>query len=460
MVYSRYRLKLTVMLGIFLTTVCSSLWAGSDINFKYVVIDENGPGDIHTKSVGDLNGDGLEDLLVAGTGGAIAWYENPSLVKHVITTKGGRWSTDAEIGDIDGDGDNDIVTSDWYQNNRIVWFENSGAGKSWTMHIIGQPKAHDIEIGDFDRDGDLDIVTRTQGGDGNKIQVWRQDSGVSWTRRASPISCPTGEGLTIADIDRDGDLDIVIEKRWYETPSNIIEGTFKRHIYSTSWTHGPVVAKTGDMNKDKKVDIVLTPSEGKGGSYRTSWFEAPADPTGNWTEHIIDNGIETVNHSLGVGDMDGDGDLDVVTAEMHQGANPDEVRVYINKGKGLSWKKQVVATTGSHNTRLVDLGGDGDLDIFGANWSGSKKVELWENLSGPYALSLDNWTYLGIESGQRKPTHTYVPAHTQTGAEQFILFDQMNGLSGDRRAYADLNFAAEQSHYPVQLKKTKGGQQR
>ena len=197
MVFTRQKVKLTVMSGIFLATVCSPLWAGGDINFKYVVIDENGPGDIHTKSVGDLNGDGLEDLLVAGTGGAIAWYENPSLVKHVITTKGGRWSTDAEIGDIDGDGDNDIVTSDWYQNNRIVWFENSGAGKSWTMHIIGQPKAHDIEIGDFDRDGDLDIVTRTQGGDGNKIQVWRQDSGVSWTRRASPISCPTGEGLTV-----------------------------------------------------------------------------------------------------------------------------------------------------------------------------------------------------------------------------------------------------------------------
>ena len=371
----------TLERGIFSLAMCSCLWAEGNINFKHIIIDQDGPaGGIHIKSVGDLNGDGLEELLVAGTAGTIVWYENPSLRKHIITTEGGKWSTDAEVGDIDGDGDNDIVTSDWYQNNRIVWFENSGTGKSWTMHIIGQPKAHDMEIGDLDRDGDLDIVTRTQGGDGNKIQIWCQSHPASWQQRV--ISCPAGEGLTCADIDGDGDPDIVIEKRWYETPSNIIKGTFKEHIYSASWTHKDVVAKTADMNKDKKIDIVLTPSESKGGSYRTSWFEAPADPTGNWTEHIIANEIETVTHSLGVGDMDNDGDIDVVTAEMHQGADPDEVRLYINKGKGLSWEKQVVATTGSHNMRLVDVDGDGDLDIFGANWSGTSKVELWKNLSG------------------------------------------------------------------------------
>jgi len=101
MVFTRQKVKLTVMSGIFLATVCSSLWAEGDINFKYVLIDKNGPGSMHTKSVGDLNADGLEDLLVAGTAGTIVWYENPGLTKHVVTTKGGRWSTDAEVGDID-----------------------------------------------------------------------------------------------------------------------------------------------------------------------------------------------------------------------------------------------------------------------------------------------------------------------------------------------------------------------
>lgn len=83
-----------------------------------------------------------------------------------------------------------------------------------------------------------------------------------------------------------------------------------------------------------------------------------------------------------VADFDGDGDFDVVTAEMHQGSDPDEVRVYINKdGMGLTWTKQVIATAGSHNARVVDIGNDGDFDIFGANWSATKKVDLWENMT-------------------------------------------------------------------------------
>jgi len=356
------------------------LQTGQSAEFRHVTVDKNGPADMHTKSVGDLNGDGLVDLVVAGTRGTIVWYENPSLAKHVVATEGGGWSTDAEVGDIDRDGDQDIVASDWYQRNRMVWFENKGSGQTWAMHVIGEPRAHDIELGDLDRDGDFDIVTRTQGSDGNKIQIWEQKGASSWERRT--IACPAGEGLTLADLDADGDPDVVIAARWYETPSKIAGGDFAEHVYSTSWNHTKVATTTGDINQDRRLDIVLTPAESRGGKYRCSWFEAPTDPErGRWKEHIIDRSIETVTHGVGVGDMDGDGDLDVVTAEMHQGADPDEVRMYVNQGKGTTWKKQVIAETGSHSLRLVDLGGDGDLDIFGANWSGTSTVDLWENLT-------------------------------------------------------------------------------
>jgi hypothetical protein len=101
---------------------------------------------------------------------------------------------------------------------------------------------------------------------------------------------------------------------------------------------------------------------------------------------VIDADIEAVTHSLGVADLDLDGDLDVITAEMHQSANPDEVRVYRNGGGGLSWEVQVIAETGSHNTLLTDIGLDGDFDIVGANWSGAyQPVELWENYTIPSA---------------------------------------------------------------------------
>ena len=115
-----------------------------------------------------------------------------------------------------------------------------------------------------------------------------------------------------------------------------------------------------------------------------SWFEAPSDPRKeNWSEHIIAEPVECVIHGLAAADINGDGAIDVVSAEMHQGADPDEVAVYINRANGSSWTKQTISSRGSHFIRAADIGNDGDMDIIGANWSGSyQPIEMWENKSG------------------------------------------------------------------------------
>lgn len=83
--------------------------------------------------------------------------------------------------------------------------------------------------------------------------------------------------------------------------------------------------------------------------------------------------------------MDGDGALDIVVAKMHQATAPQEVAVYLNQG--LAWEMLVVATTGSHNIALVDVGNTGRLDIYGANWNNRAftcgAIELWWNLGQP-----------------------------------------------------------------------------
>lgn len=360
---------------------CASFSEAAGIPFKHIIIDNNGPTDMHTKSAGDIDGDGFIDLVVAGTKGILAWYQYPTWAKHVINTEGG-WSTDAEVADLDGDGDQDIVISDWYKKNRTVWFANPGrGGGSWTLHEIGNPRAHDIELGDLNGDGNLDIVTRQQGRAGNKIELWIQKAQTSWTHHF--IDCPEGEGLHLGDIDKDGHSDIIISGRWYRNPGVAGSATWKEYIFARNYDHVATFPWMADINRDGRPDVVLTPTESKGGYHRTSWFQAPADPTSSmWAEHVIEDHIETVTHSLAVADMDNDGDFDVVTAEMHQGSDPDEVRVYVNKdGVGLAWRKQVVATTGSHNARVIDIGNDDDFDIFGANWSATKRVDLWENMT-------------------------------------------------------------------------------
>jgi hypothetical protein len=132
---------------------------------------------------------------------------------------------------------------------------------------------------------------------------------------------------------------------------------------------------------------LLAPAEEHG---RLSWYQAPADAAnGKWTEHVIDGDVDYI-HTFKVGDVNRDGKLDVVTAEMHaSGYQPDKpsqrrVSVYYNAGEGLNWKTQIVATTGSHNLRIADIDSDRDIDIIGANWAGPyKPVELWRSRLDP-----------------------------------------------------------------------------
>ena len=123
----------------------------------------------------------------------------------------------------------------------------------------------------------------------------------------------------------------------------------------------------GDVNGDGRPDLILTPAEGEA---RIAWLEAPADPkAGSWTEHVIEAEAQFC-HALGVADLDGDGDLDVVTAQMHQGADPDEVCVYLNGGDGSSWARRVISERGSHNVVVADLDGDGDSTSWGPTTAG------------------------------------------------------------------------------------------
>ena len=113
------------------------------------------------------------------------------------------------------------------------------------------------------------------------------------------------------------------------------------------------------------MDIVLSPSERAGGSYRISWFEAPRDrKTGAWKEHVIEDPVETVHHFVGAADFNNDGDVDIATAAWQQGKSP-KITVYVNGGKGEKWIKNVVAPVSSHSMRVLDVDGDGLPDLYG-----------------------------------------------------------------------------------------------
>ena len=192
----------------------------------------------------------------------------------------------------------------------------------------------------------------------------------------------TGEHFNIGDIDSDGRMDFVVANRWYRNTGKINPSDWTENIFTSSWDQTNAFPFVADINNDGRNDIVLTPTEKYPQMYKTAWYEAPVNPTQeNWKEHIIDDEVQCITHSLGVYDFDNDGLLDVFTAEMEQSDDPDEVRIYYNSSKGSSWTKIIISDKGSHWNQFADIDADGDIDIFGANHGskGPPVVELWIN---------------------------------------------------------------------------------
>ncbi|MCA9180932.1 MAG: VCBS repeat-containing protein, partial [Planctomycetales bacterium] len=239
------------------------------------------------------------------------------------------------------------------------------------------------------------------GHSGALLHFYRHDDGKKWFHRE--LTCPDGEGLKVSDIDADDDVDVVVNSVWLENTGDIEHGAWDQHVYAERWMHPATFVATQDVNGDGRTDILLSPSEVAGRRYRISWFEAPANPREKyWTEHPIALDVESVHHFIGAADFDLDGDMDVVTAEMVQGSDPDEVQLYLNAGDSRNWKLQVIATSGSHSMRVLDVDRDGDPDLFGANWQGHS-VDLWINeVEKPAPNPTDqSWHYLEIDNARR-----------------------------------------------------------
>ncbi len=300
----------------------------------------------------------------------------PSAVEHRIASGFDR-ALCVHTADVDDDGDNDVIGTAYGTDDLVLWYSDGADPIQWTSQTVDGAFGTGCETfaADVDGDGDLDLLGAgfTAG-----IVWWRNDGGdpISWHRMVVSDDFAGGHDVWGGDLDGDGDTDVVgvaaedDEVAWWRNdggdPISWVEQTIDGNA------DYPCRVDAKDIDGDGILDVAAT-----------SWHDAEiawwrndgADPIG-WTKQVIRSGY-TGTHGLHVCDVDRDGDNDVLGAAM----NVSDVTWWSNGGGDpIVWEEHVIDGnfTGAGYVYPHDIDGDGDIDVVGSAW-GAGGIAWWEN---------------------------------------------------------------------------------
>lgn len=289
----------------------------------------------------DLDSDGDLDLVVAVLGsvyptdervGQVVWLENDkgTFRNHVLLDDVRRVSH-IQAGDLDGDGDVDLAVAVFgFHHGEVLWLENRGQGR-FRDHLLftSQGPSH-VPIGDFDADGDLDIVALISQ---DHEEVWAFENrgrGEFVPRRLHGfLNFDLGSaGLLSADLDKDGDLDLILSagdnlefsahypQPWHGCLWLENKGGWQFQPRRLGAIGGAYASAVADVNGDGANDVVVA-------CMFNDWRKPGAaslvllenDGRNTFTPKMLaDRPIHLV--TVAVGDLDGDGSADIVAGSL------------------------------------------------------------------------------------------------------------------------------------------------
>jgi hypothetical protein len=298
--------------------------------------------------------------------------------------------------DLDGDGDMDIAAA-LSAGNAIVWFENDGATPPvFAPHTISGVATFAISVGiqDFDSDGDLDVLSAALSA--NTI-AWHENlagDGSAWQSRTISAAADGAAGVLAADLDRDGDLDAAAVSfnddrlTWFRNLTIHRNALFPAEAVVSTIANGARAVAAGDINGDGSLDLVSASEFDD----EVNWY-ANSGNGSSWTATQITNTADGAQDTTAA-DADGDGDLDVVTAS----ANDDRISWSENQaGDGTAWVTATIsaAMNGAQSVSTGDVDGDGDLDVLAASERQDLLVHQhrrrWQRLDGDRHLRGGDW---------------------------------------------------------------------
>src|SRR5690606_8177923 len=333
---------------------------GRYISWREHIIDDEARGGIPLRgsdglAIADLDGDGHEDIVSVHEADDVYGGEPEGYVRIAFGTDGpDRWvlmtlaegteaaaAEDVAIGDLDGDGDLDVIVA--CELAHLIYFENPGGAAArsgdWQRLIpsVTRDRGSFIRVflADLNGDGKLEVASPNKGAQGPTVdqdptpisffEIVGDPLDDEWGEHVlTEITCPINSHTI--DLDADGDIDIVggsvAEQRivWFEKRSRRGEFDFVPHRLEiapanpsakTVPVHG-FHMEFVDLSGDGRLDIVtFNPARIVGPEL--VWLEQPENLESAWRQHRIDSYSPDSLVGLRIADIDGDGDPDLMT---------------------------------------------------------------------------------------------------------------------------------------------------
>ena len=297
---------------------------------------------------GDVEGDGDWDIILAqdynrqpllminlGTG----VFRDETAARLPVITMG---SSRAQFGDVDNDGDLDILICNSGANRfattgRPRLFLNNGAGVFADAPLAQFPSTAlaeqmDCLFADLDNDLDLDFVIATRATGANATQIWMNNGAGTFAKLAGLVADQTAYSYDCGDIDGDGDLDLV----GVNAGASSTELLLRNNGAGTSWTNvstqispNPAAddndSRFIDFDNDGDLDLVIAALGAPDRIYRNDGLGTFTQVTTGVMPAVTDSSLD-----IKVGDVTGDGKPDMITAQGESGSFQN--RIFVNIG--------------------------------------------------------------------------------------------------------------------------------